>query len=84
MTEYKFKYMYIHREVEGIWLHMKKNDEKLGRIHYFHPWRCHVFEPLEDTQFSTDCLREISDFIKELDIAYNDKPKALGGDKGKE
>jgi hypothetical protein len=42
------------------------NNFLLGTIHWHSGWRCYVFEPIENTIYSWDCLKEISEVILEI------------------
>lgn len=38
----------------------------LGEIGWSPPWRQYIFKPFSDTIFSAGCLKDIIDFIEEL------------------
>ena len=38
----------------------------LGMIRWHTGWRQYIFEPFENTFYSWDCLKDLSDFIKNL------------------
>jgi len=43
-----------------------KNEEILGVIRWFCPWRQYVFEPYDNTTWSADCLLKVHGFISGL------------------
>jgi hypothetical protein len=43
-----------------------KRFSELGFIEWYTPWRCYTFYPYQDKVWSWDCLKEVSDFIKDL------------------
>lgn len=43
-----------------------RSGDMIGSIYWWGRWRQYVFEPDEGTIWSWDCLKAISDFIKEL------------------
>ena len=45
-----------------------KDNEDLGDIGYYKDWKCWIFEPEISIIFSADCLQEIVDFIKEIEL----------------
>jgi hypothetical protein len=44
----------------------KHTNERLGNIVFYGGWRQFVFEPLPNTRFSNECLKEIANFEEEL------------------
>ena len=41
-----------------------KSGASLGSISFYHPWRQYVMLPNEGTAWSTDCLKDIIDFME--------------------
>lgn len=48
-------------------------DYILGFIHWYTAWRQYIFEPLENTVYSSDCLIEIQNEIKKLNYEQKNK-----------
>jgi len=44
----------------------KKTGHRLGIIMWYGPWRQYAFFPNIDTTFNSECLNDISEYIKEL------------------
>ena len=42
------------------------DDAVIGVIKWFGPWRKYIFEPVEETVFEQDCLRDIAGFLDQL------------------
>ena len=45
----------------------KQENLPLGYIAWFPRWRCYAFFPNNNMVFETDCLKNIIDFISELE-----------------
>ena len=64
----KTKYKYIHFEkIDDWWLcrNNRSNDE-LGRLDYYKRWKEWVFESERGCVFNNSCLRDIADFLDQL------------------
>lgn len=44
----------------------KEGSIKLGEIKWFGRWRKYTFNPVNNTVFEQDCLKDITDFLLEL------------------
>ena len=68
--EMKTQYKYINfNEAIGwdIWeCRNNKTNHCLGEIQYSDQWKCFVFISESNCQFSSDCLADIIDFMKQL------------------
>ena len=42
-----------------------RHGSMLGRVEFYAGWRCYVFAPIEGTDYSSDCLRDIAAFCDE-------------------
>jgi len=70
----KVKYKYIEFEKidedemdETRWAcKNRKGGAYLGRIEWYQGWRRHVYIPYRNTEYSEGCLRDIADFLKQL------------------
>ena len=51
----------------------KKSDEELGEISWYSYWRQYVFEPAYDCLFNHTCLKEISEFLTEINKNHKEK-----------
>jgi hypothetical protein len=65
-TEYKF--IRFEKQVgrDRWYCFNKKHGDMLGGVAYLSRWRCFVFQPPSGTEFSADCLRDIADFLEQL------------------
>jgi len=66
----KTKYKYIHFDElldYGYYCYNNKTDEDLGPVMYYSPWRQWVFG--KDPVFNSSCLRDIADFLEQLNKA---------------
>ncbi len=45
---------------------INKQNEIIGWILWRPGWRQYIFSPEQETNWSWDCLKEVSDFIKQL------------------
>ena len=60
----EFKYIRFEQVVTTLWLcKNKKSGRVLAGIERHHKWNKICFYPNADTVFSSDCLRDIADFI---------------------
>ena len=62
-----YRHLIIRHISEGIFNVNTKRDEKIGMIQYDANWKCWIYLPMADTQYSADCLKDISNFLKRLD-----------------
>jgi lipopolysaccharide biosynthesis glycosyltransferase len=74
--EMKTKYKYIYFEkvtgqnIGTEWICYNKLDEILGYAAYCKPWKQCVFESYDENRvFSASCLRDIADFLEQLNKA---------------
>lgn len=44
----------------------KDNGTTLGTIRWHGAWRQYVFEPVQETIWSSDCLQDLTDYLKKL------------------
>lgn len=63
-TEYKF--IRFEKELTVWCCKNKKHGDMLGTISYCNAWKLFVFQPPSGTEFSADCLRDIADFLEQL------------------
>lgn len=63
----KFRFMDIIATTVNEYIVKDKKCWKLGDIKYYKKWKCWVFEPVENTIFSSGCLSDISYFLFDLD-----------------
>ena len=63
-TEYK--YIVFKKELGSWACKNKKHGDHLGTVVYSPMWKQFVFQPRSGTEFSTDCLRDIADFLEQL------------------
>lgn len=65
---------FLVEEVKGktlVWrVETKSPVVILGLIKWYPPWRKYSFQPLANTVFEEDCLRDIADFIVEETEAH--------------
>lgn len=71
----KTKYKYIHfkmghpENLEQDWICCNnKTNDLLGEFHFNKKWKCYEFWPCGMTAFTDDCLADIIDFIKQLEV----------------
>lgn len=63
------QYMVAHQYHSDEWvISMKRGGSVLGTVKWFPKWKCFVFQPEEMTEFSPDCLQEISEFMSSLQL----------------
>ncbi len=67
----KTKYQYIHFvkvkcEHMPYTMHSNRSCFVMGTVHYFKPWKKYVIEPVSDYVFDENCLRDIADFLDQL------------------
>ena len=67
----KLKYKYIHfveykRESIAYTMHNTKSGEAMGAVSYYPQWRQSVVEFVENCVFNNQCLKDIADFLEQL------------------
>jgi hypothetical protein len=67
-THLKITEMGTNRKIKTKLYIVRSNwdDSTLGTIRWERGWRQYVFYPFEDRIWSWDCLKELSEFIKNL------------------
>lgn len=59
------KYLEFKKNEIGITTIISKRQKApLGEIVFHHGWKQYVFEPISNTIFNDECLRDITDFIQ--------------------
>ena len=83
-------YQYIHfdlaeKKSKTVIYRCINNDHYtvLGEVKWYGPWRQYCFLPAEECVFNVGCMRDIIDFIEQLNAChkrgrYNKKPKKGG------
>ncbi len=67
-----YKYIYFEKvALGGVYYAMnnKRSEEPLGSVYWYEQWKQFVVEPLEGCVFNTQCLRDIADFLQQLNKA---------------
>lgn len=67
----KYKHIYFEKdEIQAIdtgWMCYNNSDVILGYVAYYKPWKQCVFENYDENRvFSASCLRDIADFLEQL------------------
>ena len=64
----KREHIWFHRcESDGHYLvRAKRKGDPLGEVYWHTRWKTWVFEPLDDSYWSADCLEAVVQFLKEL------------------
>ncbi len=78
-TEYKYiKFTFVdsNDHKKGGDCLNKKSTTVLGYWQYYKPWKQYVIEFLEDCVFNETCLRDIADFLNQLNKKPKDKDNA--------
>ena len=57
------------KEIDGYRVENKK--EVLGYIAYDKEWKCNIFGPFGDTQYSSSCLKMIQTFMETTNVEDN-------------
>lgn len=74
-TKMKIQYKYIYfvdlsslypKRKTSVWRCDSRNGDSLGYIAWFSRWRQYCFYPRKGTVYSTGCMNDIIDFIKQL------------------
>ena len=52
------------------WIVTSNSGIHLGRVSWFAQWRRYAFQPIAETVFDANCLREIADFIERETTAH--------------
>lgn len=64
------KYIRFHRIEKkpktSVYAVYTKNDDQIGTIKWYSPWRQYCFFPDENTVWSKGCLQDINNFIYDL------------------
>ena len=50
----------------------KDNDETIGVVKWYPPWRHYCFFPCADTVFSDRCMLRIGEFVKSANEAHEE------------
>ena len=53
-------------DAKNVYFVKNKENETLGDIEYYKDWKCWVFQPAISMIFSADCMKEIIDYMKNL------------------
>jgi hypothetical protein len=65
MSHLIFKEVPVAGKITKVWEILScHNNSSLGLIKWNSGWRCYVFEPDFNCIWSWDCLKELSEFIK--------------------
>ncbi len=67
----KTKYKYIHfvkikNKETPYFIFSNRSFFYLGAVQYYRPWKCYVVEFESDRVFNNDCLRDIADFLDQM------------------
>ena len=62
-TQYKF--IEFIQEMDWWVCRNKVAKVRLGLVYWYHKWKTYIFEPETGSEFSPDCLDDISDFCKQ-------------------
>jgi hypothetical protein len=71
-TEYKHiffeKWTLLSKKADNPEYNCRNNKTKtiLGYISYYEPWSCYVWQGKENCCFDKNCLRDIADFLDQL------------------
>ena len=59
------KYLSVEsfEEISGCWFVLGGRGGCLGGVEWHDRWKCYVFAPEIETEFSADCLRDIAAFM---------------------
>ena len=72
----KTKYTHVRFMASGHEWFCKQRKERskyyLGRVVYYERWKCHLFTAHQYAAFSPGCLRDIADFMQQLDERKTD------------
>lgn len=74
----KLKYTYIHFEEypDDEWVCWNNNcKDILGQVRYYSRWRQYVIEFEEVCVFNSRCLRDVADFLEQLNKGRVEKGK---------
>lgn len=64
-TEYKF-IRFVQFKSQRWYCENKKHGDLLGGVVFCSQWNQYTFAPPSGTEFSADCLRDIADFLEQL------------------
>jgi len=76
-TDYKyirFKLVDVEDYKKGAECVNKKSGVLLGYVEYYKSWKQYVIEFLEDCVFNASCLKDIADFLSQLNKDKGLKP----------
>ena len=63
----KYKFIHFKEWTSTTWIiYNRKHKNKLGEITFTKDWKRFVFVPQPETIWSSDCLRDIADFLDQL------------------
>jgi len=69
----KYKYIeFVPTVLDGHWNCLnRRGKETLGSVSFYQQWKQYIFEPeeLNCCVFSSDCLRDIAEFLDQLNRA---------------
>lgn len=81
MSKYRGNYFYIeslyvgNRKTPILFIYSNKDESVLGQIKWFSSWRKFCFFPKQDTVWDDKCLKELTDYLNELNYEYKHKSK---------
>lgn len=74
-TQYKYIEFTPSVITDGSWMCAnRKGGSILGEIAWYAPWRTYVCQFESDCVFSVDCLRDIADFLSQLNAGKKVAP----------
>ena len=56
----------LQKKTKTFYIYSNHSNDFLGKIYFLGRWRCYVFEPKNNTIYSHDCMKEISEFSEQL------------------
>ena len=72
----RYKYIHFDESIEGSWYcYNNKTEGDLGCATYYESWKQWVMEFDEGCVFNNQCLRDIIDFLDQLNKTTAPKPK---------
>ncbi len=82
----KTRYEYLHFEKvadkpkTSVWsCRTNRNNDELGTIKWYGPWRQYCYFPTVQAVYNTGCLNDINDFISQLKNERDEKSKETAG-----
>lgn len=84
----KTRYKYIHFEKDDPTLDRwfccnNKTNSEMAEIIYYEPWKQYVIEYMSEFVFNNSCLRDIADFLDQLNSQLKDGKISSDGKKKK-